>query len=66
MQPITREELEKIIAEAKAEGKDTTQLEELLLQPLALFEIPPELGGTKKVGKRWIISTGPANEEDFK
>ena len=64
MQPVTKEELEKLIEEAKAAGKDTTKLEELLSQPAALLE--PKFGEAKKVGERWIMSTGPANEEDFK
>lgn len=63
MQPITKEELEKLIEEAKAEGKDTATLERALhdrgLQP------KPESGEEKKVGNRWITSTGPAKSEDF-
>ena len=64
MQPITKEELEKLIEEAKAAGKDTSKLEELLSQRNPLLE--PKLGEVKKVGERWIMSTGPAKEEDFK
>ena len=63
MQPITREELKKLIEEAKAAGKDTSKLEELLSQPAALLE--PKFGEEKQVGERVIISTGPAREEDF-
>lgn len=64
MQPITKEELVRLIAEAKAAGKDTSKLEEQLAQPAPLLE--PEYGETKKAGeKRWIMSTGPAREEDF-
>lgn len=62
MQPITREELEKMIEEAKAEGKDTSQLEQLLSER-ALPE--PKWGEVKQVGESVIISTGPAREEDF-
>lgn len=63
VQPITKEELEKLIEEAKAAGKDTSHLEELLDQPAPLLE--PKFGEIKKVGKRWIMSTGPARKEDF-
>jgi hypothetical protein len=63
MQPITREELEKLIEEAKAAGKDTSELEELLGRPASTVE--PKFGEVKKVGERWIMSTGPAREEDF-
>jgi len=63
MQPITREELEQLIKEAKAAGKDTSKLEALLDQPGPLLE--PRFGEVKKVGERWIVSTGPAKEEDF-
>ena len=65
MQPITKEELEKLIEEAKAAGKDTSKLEELLDQPENLLDIAPKLGEEKKAGDRWIMSTGPAKEEDF-
>lgn len=64
VQPITKEELLRLIEEAKAAGKDTSKLEELLEQPAPLLE--PKFGEVKKVGDRWIMSTGPANEEDFK
>ena len=63
MQPVTKKELEKLIEEAKAAGKDTSKLEELLNQPAPLLE--PKYGDEKKVGERWIVSTGPAKEEDF-
>jgi hypothetical protein len=64
MQPITKEELEKLIEEAKAAGKDTSELEELLSERAPLLE--PKFGEIRKVGKeRWIMSTGPAREEDF-
>jgi hypothetical protein len=62
MQPITQEELEKLIEEARAAGKDTSELEGLLAAA-PLFE--PILGEAKQVGERTIISTGPAKEEDF-
>lgn len=64
MQLITKEELEKLIEEAKAEGKDTAALEAMLLEEGPLLE--PKLGQAIKVGERWIMSTGPAKEEDFK
>jgi hypothetical protein len=65
MQPITREELEKLIEEAKAAGKDTSKLEQLLAEQPVLLE--PQVGEVKEVGdERVIISTGPAREEDFK
>lgn len=64
MQPISKEELEKLIEEAEAEGKDTAHLKALLAQPAAALE--PKFGEVKKVGDRWIMSTGPAKEEDFK
>ena len=63
MQPVNKEELKKLIEEAKAAGKDTSRLEELLDEPAPLLE--PKFGEVKKVGERWIMSTGPAKEEDF-
>ncbi len=63
VQPISQEELEKLIEEAKAEGKDTAALEAMLADPAPLLE--PKLGEVSKVGERWIMSTGPAKEEDF-
>lgn len=63
MQPISKAELEQLIEEAKAEGKDTAALEALLAQPAPPLE--PKFGEVKKVGERWIMSTGPAKEEDF-
>lgn len=64
MQPVTKEGLQRLIREAKAEGKDTSELESLL-------KANPERGGTptmgevKRVGDRLIVSTGPARAEDF-
>jgi hypothetical protein len=74
MEPVTREELENLIQEAKDAGKDTSSLE-ALLEPAAeaaagavaepvLAE--PEMRKEKQVGERVIVSTGPAREEDFK
>lgn len=83
MQPIEKKELEKLIKEAKAAGKDTSELERILT---AEQLVKPVMGETKvediekevwmmtdkgdkkvkKKGKRVIISTGPANEDDFK
>ena len=62
MQPVTREELEKLIEEAKAAGKDTTELEQLLDQAVLL---EPTAGEVKQVGDFVIVSTGPVKEEDF-
>lgn len=82
MQPITREELEKIKSDAKAAGKDVSEIEKHLAQK----DIPkPPMGEvkvtdvtrdvwkrtkeisekTKVKGKRVIMSTGPAREDDF-
>lgn len=83
MQPIEKKELEKLVKEAKAKGKDTSELEsilaaEQLVKPVMgetkVEDIEKELwmmtdkGGkkVKKKGKRVIISTGPANEDDFR
>ncbi len=63
MQPITQEELKKLIEEAKAAGKDTSKLEALLEQPGPLFE--PKFGEVKKVDDHWTVSTGPIREDDF-
>jgi len=83
MQPIEKKELEKLIKEAKAAGKDTSELERILT---AEQLVKPVMGETKveniekevwmmtdkgdkkvkKKGKRVIISTGPANEDDFR
>ena len=80
MQPIDKKELEKLIEEAKAAGKATSELEEMLTK-----EVKPPMGEIKEEsigqevwvktergaersrerGKRVIISTGPAREEDF-
>ena len=66
MQPMTREELEKLIEEAKAAGKDTSTLEELLAEGAdAVLDAEPTMGEVKKVGEFEIVSTGPAREEDF-
>jgi len=57
MIPVTREEIERIIREAKAAGKDTTELEQAL-----------ESGTIEKLSQdRWIyFSTGPpVSEKDF-
>jgi uncharacterized protein YjgD (DUF1641 family) len=83
MQPIDKKELETLIEEAKAAGKDTSELEKILTEKQL---VKPVMGETKvediekkvlmmtdkgekmvqKKGKRVIISTGPANEEDFR
>lgn len=70
MQEVTRKELEKLIAEAKAAGKDTSKLEKALedMKTMIAPAKPPEgeVKEKKKKGKKWvIISTGPAREEDF-
>lgn len=68
MQPISKEILEKLISEAKAEGKDTTELEAKLSESIEVSRLleaaPTELKMVKK-DKRVIISTGPVKEEDF-
>ena len=83
MRPIDKAELEALIKEAKAEGKDTSELEKILKEDTigkpVMGEIKEEdiekevwmmstrgAAKTKKKGKHVIISTGPANEEDFK
>lgn len=79
MQPTEKKVLEALIKEAKAAGKDTSELEKILTTP------KPPMGETKEEdierevlmmtdkgakkgkakGKRVIISTGPAREDDF-
>ena len=80
MQPIDKKKLEKLIEEAKAEGKATLELEKMLTKEVKppMGEIKEESIGQevwmktergsekrKEKGKRVIISTGPAREEDF-
>ena len=83
MRPLDKKELEALIKEAKAEGKDVSELEKILQEETIVKpvmgetkekEIEKEVwmmsargaAKTKKKGKHVIISTGPANEEDFK
>lgn len=69
MFPITREELGKIIREARKAGKDTTELE----KGLELIDKTPDKVACAKHKKRtvqkgeWVyFSTGPeVNEGDF-
>lgn len=65
MQPVGKEDLEKLIEEAKAEGKDTSELERRMREKA----IEPTVGQEKrkpvKKGHHVILSTGPAREEDF-
>jgi hypothetical protein len=69
MEPVTREELESLIEEARAAGKDTSRLEALLEPPEGVVAEPvlaePVAGEERQVGERVIVSTGPAREEDF-
>jgi len=82
MQLVEKEELEKLIKEAKAAGKETSELEKILTTKKF---VKPQMGGKKEEdietevlmltekgakkgkakGKRVIISTGPAREDDF-
>lgn len=62
MQPVTQKELKRLIQEAKAAGKDTSELEQLANPEPGCT---PTLGEVKQVGDRLIVSTGPAREEDF-
>jgi hypothetical protein len=66
MQPVTREELEQIIKEAKAAGKDVSELERTM--EAMREELPPAGQKITKITERGITvieSTGPAREEDF-
>ena len=62
MQLINKKKLEKFIKEAKAEGKDTSELENFLSSEIGKT-VP--IGEVKKFSKWVIVSTGPAREEDF-
>lgn len=71
MEPITKEELEELIEEAKAAGKNTEKLEKDLNSLRAAREVPmPPMGQRKEIetdeGTIVIESTGPVKEEDFK
>ena len=70
MEPVTKEELEKLIEEAKAAGKDTSKLEKDLNSLRDVREVPEPKGERKEKetdeGTIVIESTGPAKEEDFK
>jgi hypothetical protein len=66
MQPVTRENLEQTIAEAKAAGKDVSELERTI--EALREELPPMGQKITKItegGITVIESTGPAREEDF-
>jgi len=65
MQPVSREDLEKLIEEAKSAGKDTSELEKMrekLIEPAVGEEKKKRV---KEGHERVILSTGPAREEDF-
>lgn len=69
MQPVSKEDIKKMIEEAKAAGKDVSELETLKDEELKEEKSVPT--GRKLViqddGQRAIIieSTGPAREDDF-
>jgi hypothetical protein len=70
MQPITQEDLEQLIPEAKQAGKDVSELERLLETMKSHEGLPSPPAGqriekTTARGKVMIESTGPAREEDF-
>ena len=71
MQPLSKEELEGLIEEAKKEGKDTTELEEELNALTEPVMETSTMGEQKQVESEsededaYIQSTGPALEEDF-
>lgn len=71
MQVISSGELQQIIEEARAAGKDVTALERTLQETTerAADEIAPPVGQILKreteEGTVVIESTGPAREEDF-
>jgi hypothetical protein len=69
MQPVSKEELKKLIKEGKAARKNVSELEAALREKRAI-ETKIPLGERKEKetakGKRVIESTGPAREEDFK
>lgn len=69
MQPITTEDLDLLIEEAKAQGKDASGLEEMRSRAAESAEAAPPAGERKETqtdkGTVVIESTGPAREEDF-
>lgn len=70
MQVISNEDLRRIIEEAKAAGKDVTELERSLEEDATrVSETVPPVGERREratgKGKVIIESTGPAREEDF-
>jgi hypothetical protein len=66
MQPVTEEELNQLIREAKAEGRKTDKLEKALMAPRKPRAPRAE---TKRFqtqhGTMVIQSMGPARKEDF-
>ncbi len=67
MLAVTKEELEKLIAEGKAANKDVTDLEEKLKKGGKLKFINKTSCGEKTTkGRYTYISTGPASPDDFK
>lgn len=60
MQPVTEDKLRKLISEAEAEGKDTSELRKMLGQ-----ESSPVMGEVRQKDGKAIVSTGPAREKDF-
>lgn len=62
MQPIKEGDVERMIGEAEAAGKDASSLKQLLTQEPKT----PTMGEVKQQGDRLIISTGRANGKDFK
>lgn len=68
MQPITTEDLEQMVKDAKKASKDTRKLEEELKRVVEKKKMAP-MGEVKEKkmekGIRVIESTGPAREEDF-
>ena len=66
MQPITQEDLKRLVSEAKAAGKDVSELEKDSQEAKEMFPTGGEVK-EKQTEKGTIVieSTGPAREDDF-
>ena len=65
-QPVTKEELERLIKEGKAAGKDVRKLKSALKKGDYCHSKTSPFGKKKKRGRTITESTGPIKKGDFK